>query len=249
MDWLKYRYTEVFTAKSLKEAREILDSQSIDLTLCDIEMTGENGLDLIAYIKERYPSIACIMVTCHDDFSYIQKALRYGVKDYLLKPVCEEDLYPLLEKIQNERQEQLEQFRCYKMISQISDQREKAANQEEQTAAQSKERISTVKEYIENHLQENIAINDIAKLIYVNPQYLMRIFKKETGQSITEYITKQRVLLASRMLRETDYTVNFISDCVGFESCSYFIRVFKKQAGCSPGEYRSQFQKKGGKNR
>ena len=241
MDWLKYGYTDVLTAENITDARKYLESGTVDLVLCDIEMPGENGLDLIAYIKEHFSDIPCIMVTCHEEFPYVQQALRYGVKDYLLKPVGEEELYGLLTKIAEEKMDKEELQQVNQLTQKRKDQTKELS---EKSGDSPQERIQMVQQYIEAHIQETITVSDIASHVFINAQYLMRIFKKETGMSITEYITARRISLAGRLLRDSDYTVNFISDCVGFESCSYFIRVFKKQTGFSPGEYRVQFSKK-----
>lgn len=243
-DWLRFGYTDVLTAECIEEAKNNLQTESVDLLLCDIEMPGENGLDLVIYSKEHYPALPCIMVTCHAEFPYIQKALRNGVRDYLLKPVCEEELYDLLTKIEREKTEQKEQQKCYKMVQQHTLKQEmKEASMNKILADSSEKRIQQVQEYIEQHLQEPIAVGDLAGHVFINAQYLMRIFKKETGKSITEYITDRRIHLAGKLLRETEHTIHFISDCVGFESSSYFIRVFKRQTGYSPGEYRNMFKK------
>lgn len=104
------------------------------------------------------------------------------------------------------------------------------------------ERLSRVKAYIEEHIQEKISVKDLAELVHINDQYLMRIFKRETGQSILEYMTDRRIIIASSMLKDTDYSINFIADCVGCDNYSYFTKLFKKQTGFTPREYRGQFK-------
>ena len=92
VDWVKYGFVEVFTARDGEQARSILKQEKIDLVLCDIEMPGESGLDLVEYIKDTYPQTDCIMVTCHADFGYVKKSMRVKAFDYILKPIDYEEL-------------------------------------------------------------------------------------------------------------------------------------------------------------
>ena len=101
-----------------------------------------------------------------------------------------------------------------------------------------------IKEYIDSHIQEKISVKDLADLVHVNEQHLMRVFKKENGQSILEYINERRIIIASNLLKDTDYTINFIADCIGCENYSYFTKIFKKYTGFTPREYRMQFKKR-----
>ena len=104
VDWVKYGFTEIFTAQDIADAKEIINKENIDMILCDIEMQGENGLSLIEYVKDTHPDICSIMVTCHADFNYIKRAMRYGVKDYILKPIDYEELEGLLLQFKEEKE-------------------------------------------------------------------------------------------------------------------------------------------------
>lgn len=235
IDWVKYGFSEVLTAQSAKQARDILAEKKIELALCDIEMPGEDGLSLAKFIHETYPMTTCIMVTCHADFGYLKDAMRSRVYDYILKPIDYEELDQLILKFLEDREENAKK-------SQISVLVEKTESVRGEEIGQA-DRVTIVKRYIEEHLQEKIYIEDLANLIHINEQYFMRIFKKETGKSVTEYITDRRIAVASTLLRDTDKSINFIADCVGCENYSYFTKLFKKYTGFTPREYRAQFQK------
>ena len=84
---------EVYTALSADEGREILSSRrDIQLLLCDIEMPGESGLDLLEWINQKELGIYCIYMTCYAEFSYAQRAVELGSRAYLLKPILPEEL-------------------------------------------------------------------------------------------------------------------------------------------------------------
>lgn len=73
---------------------------SVDLVMVDIEMPLMNGLDLIAQIKCINPDILFIIISGHDDFKYMQQAIRLGVDDYILKPIIPGNLNEILNKFQ-----------------------------------------------------------------------------------------------------------------------------------------------------
>lgn len=236
VDWVKYGFTEVLTAMDANSAREILIEDTIDLVLCDIEMPGESGLSLVEFIRSTYPWTECMMVTCHADFDYLKKSMRCRVWDYILKPIDYDELDQILVHFVEEMQARENKERIERITK-------KTAMDKGNLAQTAEERVAVVKQYIEEHLNEKIYVEELAELIHINEQHFMRIFKKETGQSVTEYITERRILVASELLKTSDYSINFISDCIGCENYSYFSKLFKRYTGFTPKEYRQQFKK------
>ncbi len=97
--------------------------------------------------------------------------------------------------------------------------------------------------YIEAHLAEDIHRDDLAKHVYLNPAYLSRLFKKETGLSITDYILEARVAKAKPMLESTGLKIGEIAAAVGYDNFSHFTKMFKKATGLTPIEYRRIYQR------
>lgn len=101
--------------------------------------------------------------------------------------------------------------------------------------------VEKVQRYIGMSLGEhNLTREDIANHVYLNPDYLTRIFKKETGLSISDYLMQQRIEYAKKLLRTTDQSVSEIALTSGYSNLSYFSTTFKKMAGTTPVEYRKQ---------
>ena len=98
-----------------------------------------------------------------------------------------------------------------------------------------------VANYIQHHLSEPITAEDIAKELYLSRPYLSRKFIEETGESLTNFILKEKTEEAKRLLRYSDKSLTAISNYLGFSSQSHFSRVFKKYANCAPGEYRAKY--------
>ncbi|MFD2332352.1 helix-turn-helix domain-containing protein [Cohnella sp. GCM10020058] len=98
VDWDAAGVDEVFEAFHAEMARELLSRQEIDVMICDIEMPEGSGLELMAWVQEQGLAIETVVLTCHSEFAYAQKALQLGGSDYLLKPVIYEDLEEVLRK-------------------------------------------------------------------------------------------------------------------------------------------------------
>lgn len=92
--------------------------------------------------------------------------------------------------------------------------------------------------YIMDHLEEKIALADLAQRFSVNKNYLCRLFRQEMGMSITEFTHSHKVNLAKQLLRFTDKPLIEIASYLNFCSQSYFQKVFKELEGCTPSEYR-----------
>lgn len=102
-------------------------------------------------------------------------------------------------------------------------------------------RLARMIEYIEDHLAEKIELAQIAEHVNVSRTYASAIFKDELGITISEFIMKERMLEAGRLLRETDMSISAISNSLGFCSQSYFTKNFTESEGMTPGEYRKSF--------
>jgi two-component system response regulator YesN len=98
--------------------------------------------------------------------------------------------------------------------------------------------VQAVKDYVRVHIRDTIYIGDIAASVFLNEQHLMRIFKRETGVSVLEYITGERLAVSKRLLITTALPVNQVALQAGYENYSYFIRLFKRNFGVTPQVYR-----------
>ena len=232
VSWDKYGVDEVFTANSMRQAQEIFEREQIDFMLCDIEMPQGNGLELYEWVKENRSEVPCVFVTCHPDFEYIRQALRLGSEDYILKPINYVELDEILVKL-------TERLRKEKEAKAIPESIILSIAKEESEKGTDKT-VHAVKKYVLEHIQENIRVEDIAKEVYLNEKYLMRLFKKETGSSILEFIAEQRINLAKELLEKTDYPITTVASSVGYHNYSYFAKVFKRSTGYTPIAFRQQ---------
>ncbi|HEY5585294.1 MAG TPA: AraC family transcriptional regulator [Ruminiclostridium sp.] len=102
--------------------------------------------------------------------------------------------------------------------------------------------INKTKRYINLHYDMKLTVKDVSTYSNINEDYLNRIFKKNTGMSVIEYLTSVRVEKAKMLLKNTNIPIIDISDIVGISSRQYFNQVFKKVTGISPRKYRKSFE-------
>ena len=96
-------------------------------------------------------------------------------------------------------------------------------------------------EYIFKHRNERITVQQVADSLRMNRSYLSSLFIKETGESISEFVRKEKVKAAANMLKFSEYSYSDIAEYFGFASQSHFIQCFKKQMGLTPKEYRNKY--------
>ena len=97
-----------------------------------------------------------------------------------------------------------------------------------------------VTNYVRRHLSEPISIERMAEAFYLSRPYLSAKFKQETGETLTDFILREKTEEAKRLLRWSDKSAAAIASYLGFSSHGHFIKVFKKYAGLTPQEYRDK---------
>jgi len=102
--------------------------------------------------------------------------------------------------------------------------------------------IERVKAYIHEHIRESVSREEVAGAVFLNAAYLSRLFKRETGVSLSDYIIRIRLERARELLVTTNYKISHIAEMVGYESFPHFTRIFKKMVGVGPHHYRTQHQ-------
>lgn len=98
--------------------------------------------------------------------------------------------------------------------------------------------VQTAMLYVRQHLGEPLSLRTVAAALGCNGSYFSALFKKETGQTLTEFILQERMRLAANLLLTTRLQVQTIAQYCGYLDVNYFCRAFRQTAGCSPSTYR-----------
>lgn len=116
-----------------------------------------------------------------------------------------------------------------------------AFEQSEHSESEEGSLIERAKLYIQKNVENDLSRNMIAGYLYLNPDYLSRLFRKKTGQSLKDYIIEMKIERAKYLMENTPLSIGVIAAKVGFANFSYFSQVFKRITKESPMEYRRHF--------
>ena len=93
-------------------------------------------------------------------------------------------------------------------------------------------------DYIEEHYREDLSLNELSYQLELSPSYLSSVFKEYNHATFLEYLSRYRVARAKPLLLQTEDSVTDIAQQVGYSNVNTFIRIFKKEEGVTPGQYR-----------
>ena len=102
--------------------------------------------------------------------------------------------------------------------------------------------VERAKDYVRKHYREKIYLDDIADSIGISPTHLSKLFKKETGQCLQDYVNEERVFRAANLLMYSELSLMEIAEYVHFPSQSYFGKIFKQHKNMTPKAYRDRYR-------
>jgi len=100
--------------------------------------------------------------------------------------------------------------------------------------------IAKAKAYIESNYNKDISLDDVSRIVDISPYYFSKLFKEEAGENFIDYLTNIRIDRAKRLLQNRDISIKNICADTGYSDPNYFSRIFKKQVGVTPTEYREK---------
>ncbi len=215
-----------------------------DIVVTDIRMPGQDGIEMLKKIQPP----AALILTGHSDFSYAHQAIRLGVKDYIVKPVDDEEFYAALDRISRELlKKRIEQ----KVIN--ADYESVIPNSPFKEYAQPPEGdkqdfyVGKAIDYIKNNFSTDISLRDAAEYIRISESYLSRLFRIKTSYSFIEYLRFHRLKKTLELMKDREKRINEIARETGFRDMSYFSRTFRKYIGVSPRDYLNGLNQKDSK--
>lgn len=215
------RFSQIYLAENGQQALDIILKYQPDLMLLDVQMPLKTGLEVLQEAQKLSLVPGTIILSGYDDFEYARKALRYGVKDYLLKPCRSSEI---LEAINKLVQEQLG-----------------AKNEVEGEGGTGIHYIvSTAIEYMEEYYHKNLTLIEVSNKVGITAGYLSTLFTQNMNCGFVEYLNKIRIKHACSYLEQNYFKTYEIAYKVGFKDEKYFSKVFKKETGNTPYEYRRE---------
>lgn len=216
--WGDLGFEIVAKARNGKEALEYVETHPVDVVFSDISMPEMTGLELAEVMQKRHPDVIVIFLSGYADFKYAQKAMSYGVKEYILKPVKTDELK-----------------RVFTLVKESLDIKGQG---EQEPVSYYDNVIDRVNQYITVHVSD-ASLEKAAELVSLNANYLSTLYKQRTGRTFTEMLLKVRMETAKKLLSKPEYKIYEIADQLGYENAKNFSRAFRSCYGYSPRELRT----------
>jgi two-component system response regulator YesN len=171
----------------------------------------------------------------------IQETVRMSISVHITFVFDEEELAwrdvpERLASLRNIARDHLDE---HKGLALVSSRFFKELDKEPEHTVKSTAFVGHVLTHIRENLGGDLSLTALSELVYLNPSYLSRRFKEVTGRNLADTIMKLRMEEACRMLKNTSNRVKNIATRLGYESVAHFCRIFKKETGFTPQEYRN----------
>ena len=208
--------------------------QPWDVLCFNFDYPDMAGLRLIPDAKRRWPSVPILMLAAQGTVELVLWALRSGVFDLLVKPVTHEEI----ERVVGRLRHALDARRTQSERRPPSTRAQLPVETRFVPSSPPAPRLEAAIAHVAKHYHKHISEARVALLCDMSPSRFCREFKNAFDVTFVEYVATYRVSQAKRLLANPNMLVADVALAVGFNDPSYFTRVFRKQEGLSPTEYR-----------
>jgi two-component system response regulator YesN len=226
-------------------AMEAAERLKPDILLTDVRMPRMNGTELAYKIRERYPNCYIIFMSGYTDKEYMKAAINVSATAYVEKPIDLEELHSAIEKavFLSGEEKKLAVLKSKLPLFSLanSDEQTLTINVQESYIQKARMRpiVTDILKYIDLHYQDvGLSLQQVAQHMYLTPSHICVIFKDETHSTINQHISHLRIEKAKEMLKDNRIKVKEVAAMVGYHDSNYFAKIFKKQTGFTPLEYR-----------
>ena len=230
--WDKLKdFYEIIGVTSGNQALSKLSEVRIDLIVSDIMMPEIDGFELCQKIKSdvEYSHIPIILLTAKHDLQSKIKGLEAGADAYIEKPFSVNYLISQINSLLTNRKREKEAFIQNPLL---------AVQQMGMTKADEQFMNLIIGKINENIINTNFSVETLADIISMSRSNLHRKIKALSGLSTADFIRLIRLKKAAEILADNEYNIGEICYLVGINSPSYFTKIFQKQFGMTPKEFR-----------
>lgn len=223
--WDRYGFAPPEGFNDARKAMGYIMQEKPDVLFTDVKMPGMSGLELVECLRESGLQIRIVVISGHADFSFAQKSISYGVYSYLLKPVNRKDAETLMSKLRASL-----------------DKEHNVAPAEKDYADISNAAFRHLLQYVDQHYSEKLQLNELADRFQINVSYVSQLFSEYFHCGFSKYLSDLKMKKAVELLLNSDMWVNEIADYLNYDYV-YFNKVFKKNYGVTPKQYRQKKEK------
>lgn len=226
------QFKVVGRASNGEKGLQLIEELWPDVVFTDICMPGMDGFQLIHEAEKRgFSGCSFVLISAHSDFSYVRQAFRFGVVDYILKPVSYEEIEKVL-------------FRLDKIVP---DNPFSQGHVDERYSLPENASpiVRSAVEMIRKNYASPLSLNDISSKLGVSIEHFSQTFSKQMSITFTSYLKNYRIDVAKRLLLEKRWKMQDIAAMTGYQNPKYFSRVFRDVTGMSPSEFIAQYNEGG----
>lgn len=225
--WENYGFFVAGEFDNGKVALDYLENNSVDVVLCDIKMPVLDGLQFAQAVDEGNIDTKIVFLSAYGEFEYAKAAIRFGVRDYILKPAKFDELEALFTRLQRE-------------IARIDPEEQGApAKDHAEMPAAPLQLIAQIEEFVKQNCRD-ITLDLVADHVRLNPNYLSQFYKRYKGDTFSSFVLKTKMEQACTYLSNLSYKIYEVGYMVGYSSSNNFSRCFRKYFGFTPREYRDK---------
>lgn len=212
------------------EAFDIMKKQPIDVLMTDINMPDFSGLELHSRVMTLQPDCRVIYLTGYSEFEYARQALDQHAFAYVLKGEGDDTIIQTVSRalLKTSRANEPAQANLT------------SASQPGQQDPAGMPWIPELMKYIEDHIEKDLSLQQLADYMHFHPVYLSRAFKEATGTTVGDYIGAVRLERAKALLSGSRIPLQEVALLTGFASTNYFCRWFHKEMHMTPKTYRDR---------
>jgi two-component system response regulator YesN len=239
--WDDYDCEVVGEATNGLEGVDLILKLKPDIVITDVNMSGLDGIEMLKQVSEKV-DIECIIISGYSEFEYARQAVKLGVKDYLMKPIDDDDLNNALLRVCKEVKEKYKIHHMQDQLESLDENKliffkEYFSENDEDSKT---DYIARAIQYIRSHYKEDLGIKEVADSLYLSEGYLSKLFKNGTGYTFVDYLTNYRMKKACKLLTSSSVKIYEIAEQVGYKDQRYFSLLFKKITGMTPKEFKER---------
>lgn len=226
--WHDIGFEIVSQAENGRVALEYILNNPVDAVLCDVQMPIMTGLTLTEELRKLGLQVKVVFLSAYRYFEYAQKALEYGVKNYIVKPVKYAELVNVFSQLREELDRESSQPHTAEQPN---------AGDDDDLVTFHEKIIAIVKNYIKQNYRV-VTLEQAAGQAHMNPHYFSKFFKRKTGQNFYDYVIEVRMQKAAEFLADIHYKTYDVSELVGYTNPKNFSRVFRNYYHQTPTQFR-----------
>lgn len=223
-------------ARDGKEGKELIEKLNPDIVLTDINMPVMDAFDMLEATLDY--SYSTIILSGYNEFKNAQKAIKYGVTEFIVKPINEIDIVDAVVRAKTQVDEQ---NRLMKLET-IHELDEKSQLLDHSLETVDDEIVKNMLDFISQNFHKKFLFNDVSKEIGYSSPILHEKFKKVTKMTFNEYLNRYRINQSIQLMKKGEKKLYEIAEACGFSEYKYYNKVFKKYLGVNTTEFMNKLQ-------